>query len=149
VYLRSYVRDALNQHSSQYTVEDINGKGKTDLIAQAEKSVRDKLVDKGIVLERLYWVNSPRPPTNVIAEINNKVAAVQIAQRKENEVQAAQAQAQINKLNNGSMSTVTIRMKELDNQAKAIDKWNGQLPSTMPPGSTLPFLDVRGSKDKD
>jgi len=141
-YIRTYVRDAVNQFSVKYNVEQIYGNGKTDLIAKAEKQVREFLAPKGIIVERLYWVSALRLPENVVEEINNKIAAVQVAQRRENEVESAKAQAKINSLNNNSMSAMTIRMKELDNQAKAIEKWNGQLPQTMPPGGTVPFLNM-------
>lgn len=141
-YLRQYIRDGLNKYSTQYTTADLYGDGKTKVIAAAEKEIREIMKENGIVLEKLYWVNSLRPPDNITEEINNKVAAIQIAQRKDNEVKAAEAQAQINRLNNGSLSNMNMRMKELENQSKAIDKWNGQLPGVMPPGTTLPFLNI-------
>lgn len=142
IYLKTYIRDALNQHSVKFNVETIYGNGKTELIAKAEKQVRDAMAPKGIMIERLYWVNSLRLPSNVVEEINNKIAAVQIAQRRENEVESAKAQAKINSLNNNSMSAMTIRMKEIENQSKAIEKWNGALPQTMPPNTAVPFLNI-------
>jgi hypothetical protein len=141
-YLRSYVRDALNKYSVLYSTAELYGEAKTKVIEAAEKETREVMKDNGINLERLYWVNSLRPPENITAEINNKVAAVQIAQRKENEVRTAEAQAQINRLNNNSLSNMNVRMKELDIQEKWVARWNGQLPSTMIPGSALPMFNI-------
>jgi hypothetical protein len=37
---------------------------------------------------------------------------------------------------------MNVRMKELDIQEKWVARWNGQLPSTMIPGSALPMFNI-------
>lgn len=142
-YLRAHIRDALNKYSRTYTAAELYGSGATAVIDKATEDVREVMKDNGVNLEKLYWVSALRFPSNITDEINNKVAAIQIAQRKDNEVKAAEAQAQINRLNNGSLSNMNMKMKELENQAKAIEKWNGALPTTMPPGTTIPFINLK------
>lgn len=135
VYLRAFVRDALNRYSQLYSTAELYSDAKTKVIEAAEKEVRDIMKDNGIYLERLYWVSALRPPDNITAEINNKVAAIQIAQRKANEVEAARSQAKINELSNSSITEVTLRMKELEIKKIEAERWNGQKPHTIVYGS--------------
>ncbi|MFP5392069.1 MAG: prohibitin family protein, partial [Gammaproteobacteria bacterium] len=40
-----------------------------------------------------------------------------------------------------------LRLRETENQAKAIDKWDGHLPATMA-GGAVPFIDVSARQAK-
>ena len=53
----------------------------------------------------------------------------------------AQATADANRILNESLSQENLEKQALENQANAIAKWNGQLPTTMA-GDSVPFLNI-------
>ncbi len=171
IYLRNMVRDALVTSCSTRGVETIYGAGKADLIKEVEEAVREQVRDIGIVVERVYWIGDLRLPAQVTASINAKIQATQISMQRENEVKTAQAQAAIevaqaqgqadSKLalaeseakairlkGDAQAYTITAKARALATNPNLIDltkaeRWNGILPTTMIPNSTLPFLDVK------
>lgn len=146
VYLRNMVRDSLVTEASSRSVEDVYGRGKADLITAVEKRVRDQVEKDGIIIERIYWIGDIRLPDNVIASLNAKIQATQMAQQRQNEVAQAtaeaqkkvaeakgeadsillkaQAQAQANKILSESLTPDLVKYKE-------VEKWDGRYPSTM------------------
>lgn len=94
IYLRNMVRDALNKSASTREIESVYGAGKTELLSEAESSVRQQVADIGIDIEHLYWIGQLRLPDQVTASINAKIAATQKAQQRENEIQQTKAEAQ-------------------------------------------------------
>jgi regulator of protease activity HflC (stomatin/prohibitin superfamily) len=93
VYLRAMIRDSLNLAASSVMVEDAYGAGKAELQKKVEEDVRKRAEAVGITIESVYFVGEMRLPEAVYKTINNKIAATQIAQQKENELRAANADA--------------------------------------------------------
>lgn len=100
-------------------------------------------------------IGAPRPPDSVIAAINNKLQAVQIAQQKQNELVQAQADAAkvVAKAEGDARATavwadaqsaanhklaesITANLLEL----KRLEKWNGTLPQVT--GGSTPFISI-------
>ncbi|MFM8331217.1 MAG: SPFH domain-containing protein [Candidatus Methylumidiphilus sp.] len=94
VYLRNMIRDALVTVASDKPVEYVYGKGKAELIKQAEVLVREQVKGIGIDIEHLYWIGDLRLPPNIIAAINAKIQATQLTAQRENEIAQMQAEAQ-------------------------------------------------------
>lgn len=173
-FLRNMVRDALVEASSDQSVEYVYGAGKTALMDEVQQTVAEQVQDIGIIVEKIYWIGSLRLPGNVTASINAKIQATQMAQQRENEV--AQARAEANKVieeargvaessltraradaqsielrGNAEALAIRARSEALRGnsdlvQLQAVEKWDGKLPVTMLPGSSVPFISVPASK---
>ena len=166
LYLRNMVRDAIVKAASTRTIESVYGVGKTDLIAEVEVAVRDQVEEIGINIERVYWVGDLRLPPQVTAAINAKIQATQISMQRENEVKTAEAQAAIEvaqakgtaeaKLTNARAEAESLRiqnealkeskdileLRRIEVSMVAAGKWDGKLPTTMLPNSSVPFIEV-------
>lgn len=152
IFLRNMVRDALVSRSSILDVEQIYGEGRTGLIDSVKKDVKGKCDSIGIVIEELYWIGRIKVPTVVKNAIDAKIQATQIAQQRENELRQAEAEAkkkiaeaegeaQANKIKMSSLTPQVIEWQRLENERKAIESWNGQLP-TVTSGVT-PFIQLK------
>lgn len=174
LYLRNMVRDALVKCSSKRSVESIYGIGKAELIQEVEEMVRDQVSNIGIVVEKIYWVGDLRLPPQVTNAINAKIQATQTAMQRENEIKTAEAQALIeiaqadgqakSKIALATADAESIKLKgeaeayAITARAKALaanvnlveltkaERWDGKLPTTMLPNSTVPFLEVNKTK---
>ena len=155
-FLRNMVRDALVKQASNKSIEYVYGAGKADLIAAVQKDVADQVSGIGINIDKIYWIGQIRLPTVVLDSINNKNAATQMAQQRQNEV--AQAKAEADKKIEDARGTAESILKVAEAQAKAnrlladsltsefvqyqaITKWNGELPK-MTGSTAIPFIDV-------
>ncbi|VBD61099.1 bacteriophage/transposase fusion protein [Burkholderia pseudomallei] len=135
-YQRAIVRDALNLAGASMAVEDVYGRGKAALQQRVEDEVKANAAKVGISVEKVYFVNQMRLPEQVMNSINGKIAATQIAQQKENELRAAEADAakQV-AIAKGEAEALEVKAKALREnsqilQQMAIEKWDGKLPST-------------------
>lgn len=167
IYIRNMVRDALVTASSQMTVEDIYGPKRSVLIDTVAETVKKQVDPIGIKVEKIYWIGSIRLPKEMQAGIDAKLRATQLAQQRENELATATAEAakKVAEAKGNAESTLlnaqaeaeSIRIKanalrsnpelvelvKAEAQKAAVEKWNGELPSTMVPGSAVPFINVK------
>ena len=110
----------------------------------------------GVVVEKVYFVNEMRLPAEVIASINKKLAANQIAAQKQNELASAIADAEKVKAAAEGEKQAAILKAQGESEAlrilgdalrqnpnvaelRAIEKWDGKLPQTMVPNASTPF----------
>lgn len=78
--------------------------------------------------------------------IEAKVTAAQNALASENNLRAAQFDAQSIKVKSEAANNEKyIQLQTLEVERAAVEKWNGQLPNQMIPGQTLPFLNLISS----
>ena len=88
--------------------------------------------------------------------IENKVREEQLALQEKNKLERIKYEAQQNveqakgeaeriRLESQALrnSPELLKKMEIEAQLKAIEKWNGQLPTTMPPNATVPFINLR------
>lgn len=147
VYLRAMIRDSLNLAASSVTVEDAYGAGKAELQKKVEEDVRKRAEAVGITIESVYFVGEMRLPEAVYKTINSKIAATQIAQQKENELRAANADAaKAIAMAKGEAEAARIRGEALRANPQvltqlAIEKWNGVLPQVV--GEATPFVNLQ------
>ncbi|WP_428383637.1 prohibitin family protein [Nevskia ramosa] len=163
IYLRNMVRDALVTKTSSQPIETVYGRGKSDLIAEVEKAVRDQVSPIGINVERIYWVGEVQLPETVKKALNAKIEATQKAQQRENEVAQAKAEADktIAEARGSAESTLlrakaeaeSIRIKgEALRQNSGLveltvaEKWDGKLPVNMYGGGAVPFINLNGGR---
>ena len=155
-FLRNMVRDALVKEASNKPIEYVYGAGKADLMASVQKDVADQVGPLGIKIDKIYWIGEIRLPVVVLESINNKNAATQMAQQRQNEV--AQAKAEADKKIEDARGTAESILRVADAQAKAnkllaqsltpefvqyqaITKWDGILPK-FTGSAAVPFIDV-------
>lgn len=150
VVIRNAVRDALNIVAAQFTVEQVYGKGKEELLNKVEDKVRKQFEKEGIRIISLSYISSLRLPDNVVAALNAKIEATQQAQKVENEVAKARAEAEIAiakargdreamNLKQMAITPMLIEWERLQVQRESIQKWNGALPTTIM-GKDIPFI---------
>lgn len=156
-YLRSLIRDKFNEVGGRYKVEAIMGDN-GPFIKEVREAVQKEMTPFGVVLDSQFgFIGAPRPPESVVGMINAKVAAVQLAQQKQNELVQAQAdaakmvatskgeaesllltskaQAESNRILSESLTMNLIELKR-------IEKWNGAYPLSTG-SSSLPILAIK------
>jgi regulator of protease activity HflC (stomatin/prohibitin superfamily) len=159
-FLRNMVRDSLVKQASTKPIEYIYGAGKAELLAAVQADVQRQTTDIGIKIDKIYWIGEIRLPETVIASINAKNAATQMAQQRQNEVAQARAEAEKKVAEaRGEAESVLLKAKaqaeanrELASsitpelvQYRALDKWDGVLPR-MTGNSAVPFINVDPTK---
>jgi regulator of protease activity HflC (stomatin/prohibitin superfamily) len=155
-FLRNIVRDAFVTAASTRPIEVIYGAGKADLIKEVERLSRAEVGEIGIVIENITVVSDFKVPDNVVASINAKIAATQMAQQRQNEVAQAKAeadkrveeargeaesiklravaQAEANRILAQSISPTLVTYE-------AVRRWNGELPRITGEGA-IPFINT-------
>lgn len=153
VFLRNFIRDAVNKAASHMTVQDLYSTSKERFFNEVEKHVRVDLSDLGIVVSRIYLIGRFHFPSNVINAINASIEANQRAQQRENELRQseaeakkviaqaegdtqcilmkARAEAEANTVLTSSLSPALLEWQR-------IQKWDGKLPQVT--GATTPMI---------
>lgn len=160
INLRQFISDSLIKHASKMDINELTTGGKTVLLDEVLKELRQKLDPVGIRVIKLSWISDLQYPRQVKDSINDKIEATQRALLRENEVAQSKAEAQkrIEEARGIAESTrlraqaeadaIAIKAKALrDNpdiiQLNAIEKWNGVLPVYMTNGTTTPFVGIK------
>jgi regulator of protease activity HflC (stomatin/prohibitin superfamily) len=155
IFIRNFIRDAINMSASKLKIEDLYGPGKEDFFSEVEKHVKKDLKEIGIEVDRIYLIGSFYFPENVIAALNNKIEATQRAQQRENELREAEAQAKKDVAESQGAAqciilsanaqatantTITKSLSPLLIEWEKTKKWDGVLPRVT--GSSNPILSV-------
>ncbi len=151
-FLRNVARDAFNEESVRYTVEELYSTRKEAFLAQVKERMNRQVRDFGVEVQQFGFVGAPRLPQNVVDSINAKIKAIQDAIRVENELRSVEAEAKkkfaeaegIAKANvaiQQSVNATVLEWKRLEMQRAAVEKWNGQLPLYSGAGA-VPFLQL-------
>lgn len=160
-FLRQSVRQAVQDTFGSYSVEDIYGPKKQEIASTIQAKLIDSVGKDGFVFQQ-FTINSVRLPDKIMDSINAKIQAGQEALREEQnlkriEIEAQQkiAEAKGNseaRITNARAEAEAIKIQAEAIQAqggadyvklKAIERWNGTVPQTMVPGSTVPFIDLK------
>jgi regulator of protease activity HflC (stomatin/prohibitin superfamily) len=92
-YLRNVARDQFNEIAGTYAVEELYGPKKEEFVHKVKDRINKETESIGVKVEQFGFIGAPRPPENVIAAINAKIAATQSAIQAENELRRAVADA--------------------------------------------------------
>ena len=152
IFIRNFIRDAVNMAASKLNIEDLYGKGKEDFFADIQKQVRTDMTKIGIEVDRIYLIGRFHFPNNVIEALNRKIEATQRAEQRENELREAEAQAKKDIAQvTGKARCITIDAKAQADaniiiskslspmliQWENIKKWNGVLPKVTGASSSI------------
>lgn len=143
------VQEAFKAVSARYTASELiteRAKVKEEVL----KNLKDRLQTNG----RYNIQDIAITNFQFSAEFNKAIEAVQIANQKvaqarqelettkvqaEKDIASAQGAAEAQRLQLQTLTPELLRKMELENQAKAIDKWNGVMPTTNAGDSGLLF----------
>lgn len=143
VVLRNAVRDAFSQAASTRTTECMYGEGKVEFINEVKRIATAKAAEKHIQLNDIYLLGNMGIPSGVTDALNNKIAAKQRAEQRENELREAEAQAKKDVAQaEGQAQSILVKSKaeaEANRVLSAsitptlveyekIKKWNGVMP---------------------
>lgn len=155
VFIRNYIRDAVNKSASHTRIEDLYS-GKESFFEDVEKHVREDLSPIGIELSRIYLIGRFHFPQTVISALNAKIEAVQRAQQRENELREAEAEAKKQIAKAEGQARCLLLQAESESKAnavlsksvtleliqwQAVQKWDGKLPTVVSDG--IPFIQVK------
>ena len=134
------IQEAMKTTLAQYNAEEIITK--RELVAkQLEETLEKKLESRGIDVEAINIVNlsfsdafDDAIEKKQIAEQETKKAQQELEKVKieaEKRVVQAEAEAESLKAQKEQITEELLKLRQIENEAKWIEKWNGQLPSTM------------------
>jgi regulator of protease activity HflC (stomatin/prohibitin superfamily) len=156
-FLRNVARDAFNEESVRYSVEELYSTKKEEFLVRTRDRLNAAVKDFGVEVQQFGFIGAPRLPENVVESINAKIKAIQDAIRVENELRAVEAEAKkkvaeaegLAKANiaiQQSMTATVLEWKRLELQQRALEKWNGQLPVYSGGSGSLPFVQIPTGK---
>lgn len=91
-FLRNLARQKFDDVAGKYKIDQVMGDN-GPFLHEVRASLQAELDPIGVSLQQFGFIGAPRPPEGVIAAINQKVQATQIAIQKENELRQAEAEA--------------------------------------------------------
>lgn len=136
--IKNKVGSVLLEKYSSMTIEEIRA-NKKSVLTYVEKEVLPYFKERGITLSNIGFIGDMKYTDSKIQEaINKKFNAEENAKAQAIEsaadVKKAKAEAEANTIRSKSMKEIqemrelTLKEKELDNQAKLIEQWDGKLP---------------------
>jgi regulator of protease activity HflC (stomatin/prohibitin superfamily) len=144
------VQEAVKAVTARFTAEELIAK-RTDVRDQIITQLRERLARHGIVVDEFSIVNF-----NFSRSFNDaieaKTTAEQLKLKAERDLQrieveakqrVAQARAEAESLavQRQQVTPELIRLREMENQRMAIEKWDGKLPNVA--GGAVPFINVK------
>jgi regulator of protease activity HflC (stomatin/prohibitin superfamily) len=148
--IRNAIRNSLNDRASAMSVQDIYGPKKQELLDQVQGDVQKYFAPYGLNIEKLFWAGTLRLPQQVHDQINQRIANEQAALAAQANVATATANAESvvaaakGQSDANALLAASIKANPEIIQLKAIEKWNGVLP-TYASNGPLPFI---GNPDK-
>lgn len=145
--LRNAIRNAIVERAAQLGVEQIYGDHKAELIQTAQARVQAFFAPVGLQIEQIYWAGNIVVPPQVLDQINAKIANEQAALAAQANVATAKADAEARVAKaEGDAKAIQVEAEAIRTnpeivKLRAVEKWNGQLPTYTGSGP-LPFLDV-------
>ena len=144
--VRNAIRSALNDESANLGVEEIYGPKKAALIGAVLRDASRYFEPFGLHVEQLYWASNIRVPDQVLNQINTKIANEQAALAAQANVATVQANAAARiadaegKARSSQLEGEALRANPEILRQRAIEKWDGKLPTYMGSGGQLPFI---------
>jgi regulator of protease activity HflC (stomatin/prohibitin superfamily) len=144
--MRNAIRSALNDESANLGVEEIYGPKKAALIASVLRDVSHYFEPFGLHIEQLYWASNIRVPDQVLSQINTKIANEQAALAAQANVATVQANAAARiadaegKAKSSQLEGEALRANPEILRQRAIEKWDGKMPTYMGGGGQMPFI---------
>ena len=146
--LRNEIRNDLNDLASSYSVEEIYGPKKQELLDRVQERVTSHFKPYGFNVEKLFWAGTVRLPAQVHAQINQRISNEQAALAAEANVATAKANADAKiaaargESESNALLAQTLQAHPELVRLKAIERWNGELPTYVGGNAPIPFIGV-------
>ncbi|MFA5969900.1 MAG: SPFH domain-containing protein [Sphingomonas sp.] len=147
--LRNAIRNAIVERASQLGVEEIYGPHKSELINTALRQVQRYFSPVGLQVEQLYWAGNIVVPDAVLQQINAKIANEQAALAAQANVATATADAQARVAKaEGDAKAIQVEAEAIRTNPeivnlRAVEKWDGRLPTYTGANAPLPFIGAK------
>lgn len=150
-FFRDAVRKSIGQAAVHFTAEEINGGKQANLEQMAQEALTAAMKVYGVAIDQLAFTAPPRPPAQVKTAIEAKIAAIQSAERVENQKRessaegekikiSAAATAEANRLINASITPQLVEWKKLDIMGA---KWDGRSPMVVGSSGQGMIIDLK------
>lgn len=149
VLIEPAILESIKQGISQYTAEETITK-RSEVADVIINLLKNKLENKGVTVTALNITDlsfSEEFDTAVeqkqIVEQETQETQYELEKAKvenEKKIENAKADAEVMRQQNEQITDNYLRLKEIENEQKAIEKWNGQLPTTT--SDAIPFINV-------
>lgn len=153
------IQESIKSATAKYTAEELITK-RSEVREAIALNIKEKVVYRGIIIDEVNLINF-NFSSSFNAAIENKVKAEQDALASRNTLEKIKYEAQqaVEKAKGEADSRIAtaeaearaikIQAEAIQNQGgaeyvnlKAIEKWDGTLPTQMIPGSTVPFINL-------
>ena len=152
ILIKPATQEAMKSSLAHYTAEELITK-RAEVASMLQDALKTKLEAKGIVIESIAIVNLNFSQTyndaierKQVAEQEAKKAEQELEKAKieaEKKVVEAQAEADALKVQKQEITADLLELRRIENEAKWIEKWNGQLP-TITLGDNVPMVNIGG-----
>jgi prohibitin 2 len=146
------IQDAVKAVTAQYKATELLAK-RDEVSSKIMELLTKKLSDFQITVKGLNIVNfefsdsfNASIEAKQVAEQQSKKAEYDLNRIKieaEQKIAQAKAEAEALRLKKAEITPELVKLKEIEVQEKAIDKWDGKLPNVT--GGTVPFINVGGA----
>ena len=150
VLIEPAILESIKQGMSQYTAEELITK-RSEVADGIMNLLKVKLEEKGVLVSALNKTDlsfseefDKAVEEKQIVEQETQKAQYELEKAKvenEKKVENAKADAEVMKQQNAQITEEYLKLKELEVQQKAIEKWNGQLPTAT--SNAIPFLNIK------
>lgn len=140
VIIEPAIQEAIKSTTASYTAEELITR-RSEVSAFATEAIFNKLNDKGInvtsvnILDLSFSAEFDAAiEKKQIVEQQTQQAKYELEKAKvenEKKIENAKAEAEVMKQQNAEITDKTLELKRLEVQQSLINKWNGQLPTTM------------------
>jgi regulator of protease activity HflC (stomatin/prohibitin superfamily) len=147
-------QEAVKAVTARFTAEELITR-RTEVRDQIAEQLRNEIGRHGLMLDEFAIVDFAFSPS-FAAAIEAKVKAEQEKLKAERDLQrieveakqkvaSAQAEAEALRLQKQEVTPELVELRRIENERKAIERWNGVLPTTTGAGA-IPFIQVGGGK---
>lgn len=141
VLITPAIQSAFKSNTAKYNALDlINKRG------QAESEVKTELIarlaSRGVTIENVSIIDLTYSP-EFTKSIESRQVAEQNAKRAEFNLQQARLDAQSQQVQAETLTEEYLRLKEIENERSAIDKWNGTMPTTVAGGQSIFSIPIK------
>jgi regulator of protease activity HflC (stomatin/prohibitin superfamily) len=147
------VQEAVKAATARYTAEELITK-RPEVRDAIRMALNERLIKHDVLIDEFSIVNFQFSKSFNEA-IEAKTTAEQLKLKAERDLQrirveaeqkiaSAEAEAKSLAMQKQEVTSELLRLREVENQRRAIEKWDGQLPTYMA-GGAIPFIQVPGA----
>lgn len=152
IILQPATQEALKNVTSKYTAEELITK-RSEVSQQIIEELSAKVSKYGIIINELNIIDlnfseayNKAIEDKQVAEQEVKKAQQELEKTKieaEKKVAEAKAEADALKLQKEEITPELLELRRIEAQLKAIEKWSGNLPTTITGSDGIPFIDLK------